>query len=107
MFEVTPEVGLSTLTMLGGLIIAVWRISALINVMRRDVAINFKQQQVENERLRDEQREDYEDLRERLKCTDREVKETRVEVNNLSGRVGTLETVVRLRKQARRGTSNG
>lgn len=106
MFEVTAEIGLSTITILGGLLIAVWRISALINVMRRDVAINFKQQQIENDRLREEQREDYNDLRERLKCTDGEVKETRVEVNHLSGRVGALETIVRLRKRAR-GESNG
>ncbi|MEN8615204.1 hypothetical protein ABFB09_08015 [Dehalogenimonas sp. THU2] len=106
MFEVTPEIGLSTLSILGGLMIAVWRISALINVVRRDVAINFKQQQHENARLREEQKEDYHDLRERLKCTDGEVKEVHAKVNDLTGRLGTLETVVSLRKRER-PTSNG
>lgn len=106
MFEVTPEIGLSTLTILGGLVVTVWRISALINVMRRDVAANFKQQQTENIRLREEQREDYNDLRERLQCTNIDVKDIQQDVKVLTGRVGTLETVVHLRKRARE-TSNG
>lgn len=106
MFEVTPEIGLSTLTILGGLIIAVWRISALINVMRRDVAANFKQQQTENIRLREEQKEDYADIRGRLQCTDESVHKLRGEVGHLAGRVIAVETVVKMSK-AERGASNG